>query len=347
MIKLKKITIIILLLFLASSCSGSSSSKTSIENVRTGTEGISMAFLPNNPPDVVHAEKDYDTFDVTLEMRNNGAYPQPDENNKLGLQVYLSGFDKNIVDIPQAETMKISNGLLGKSTINPLGGLDLLTFKGKINIDKLNVQIYEPILMATACYRYETTAGPQVCIDPDPYAEIREKQVCMVSDAKLSSQGAPVAVTEIGEEAMAEKTQFKITIKNVGNGDVLTSDAAETKCNPGVKRSEGASITREDVNKVFLQSVKVADVQLECGPFTDQAKGTVGYIRLINNEGFVLCNLEKSRYDQYKRSSASFTTPLVINLVYGYRNTIQRKLTIKKETSGISIPPPGPYPDQI
>ena len=127
MINLKKNLFLVLFLILVisiSACGRSSGSKKSIEEIRTGTQGISVAFLPNNPPDVVHAEPRYDTFDITMELRNNGAYPQPDENNELGLNVYLSGFDPNILQIkPKDRTTDIISSLQGKALLTLMAAL--------------------------------------------------------------------------------------------------------------------------------------------------------------------------------------------------------------------------------
>ncbi|MBI2656990.1 hypothetical protein HYX03_04585 [Candidatus Woesearchaeota archaeon] len=184
--------------------------------------------------------------------------------------------------------------------------------------------------MATACYPYETVAGPSVCIDPNPYSTIKEKKVCEVQNIALSNQGAPVAITKIDEEAFATKTQFKITIRNVGNGDVLTTYAAYNKCDPYGQESQ-TKIQREDVDRVRILSVKISNNPLTCGPFVDgNVKDTSGNIRIINGEGFVICELPSSAYSN---KISAYTTPLSIRLSYGYRNTAEKKILIKKETS--------------
>ncbi|MBS3114167.1 hypothetical protein J4448_03625 [Candidatus Woesearchaeota archaeon] len=344
MINLKKrlvFALFLIIIILISGCKGKKDVKKSLEEIRTGTEGIVLSFLPNAPPATIHVEKgaplETNTFDVVLEIKNKGAYPQPDEGvGGLGPsfgKVFLSGYDPSIItleskDGKSGDISKLT--LEGKSTINPNGGQDILSFNGKVIAENLNVEKYEPTLLATACYYYFTVAGPSVCIDPNPYSTVKEKKVCEVQDIALSNQGAPIAVTKIDEEAFATKTQFKITIKNVGGGDVLKADATLNKCDP----SGTQKIAREDIDKVNLIWVKISDKALMCGPFAEgPAKNTGGLIRVINGEGFVICELPSN---EYSNKISAYTTPLLIQLSYGYRNSIEKKIQIKQEISGLA-----------
>lgn len=342
MIKLTKrffFVLFFLTLILISSCTSGKNTKKSIEEIRIGSEGIVVSFLPNAPPEKIHVEQgEKNEFEVVLELKNKGAYPQPDEGTSgLGPEfgkIYLSGFDRKIIELSSkdGESGDLSTKTLeGKSTINPNGGQDILSFTGKIDFNNLNVEKYEPTLLATACYYYNTIAGPSVCIDPNPYSTIKEKKVCEVQDITLTNQGAPVAVTRVDEEAFATKTRFKITVKNVGSGEVMKADAANSKCDP----SGTDKIVREDIDKVNLMSVKIADKELTCQPFVDgPVTGTKGLIRLANNgEGFVVCELPSS---DYNNKVSAYTTPLKIQLSYGYRNTAEKKIQIKKESPGLS-----------
>ena len=337
MIKLKKRLVFILfiaLLILISGCKGKKSNEKSLEEIRTGTEGITMNFLANAPPTTIHVEKgageNANSFEVVLEMRNKGAFPQPNEGTAPDGKIYLSGYDPNIINFRDTNIQDTNRKALeGKSTINLSGVLVIAPFKVFIQVDNLNVDKYEPTLLATACYFYQTVAGPSVCIDPNPYSTTNEKKVCQVQDISLSSQGAPVAITKIDEEAFATKTQFKITIKNAGNGEVIKYDMLN-KCGPS-----GEKILREEVDRVHLQEVRIGNKELTCGPFTDTggsaARGRGGDVRLINGEGFVICELPSSDYG----SKTAYITPMTISLVYIYRNSIEKKIQIKQEVSGL------------
>lgn len=328
-----------------SGCSGKKTSQ-SVEELRVGTEGLSMNFLPNNPPDIVHAEQDTDPnsnrFDVILELRNKGAYPELGKGTgvaglALNGRVYLGGYDPSIVVFfdPSPPVADLNTKTLeGKTSINPNGGVDFVTFKGRVSIDTLNAEKYEPILLATTCYSYETIASPSVCIDPNPYSTIKEKKVCEVKDISMPNQGAPIAVTQVNEEAFATKTQFRITIKNVGNGEVMRNSVlADDKCNPfGDKKVE-----REDIDKVYLYGAKIANKELQCGPFAENnVKSSVGFIRLVNGEGSIICELPSSEYG----SKMAYISPLEIWLSYIYRTTAQKKMLIKREPSSLGTASP-------
>ena len=326
----------LILLLSISGCGGRGDTKTSIEDIRVGTEGIVMSFLPNSPPDTIHVDAD-NTFDVLLEVRNLGAFPQPDELIKTAAlghdsgRVYISGIDPYIVHFIERHKPIDFRKLQGRSTINPNGGEDVLTFKGIVDTLNLNVERYEPILLVTACYRYLTVAEPPVCIDPQPYSTFKERKVCEAQDISLSSQGAPIAITKIEEEALAQKTLFKITIKNVGRGDVIKLESYE-KCSPYSDVS--GKLEREDIDKVLLEGVAVGSKILQCSPFIDDnIKGESGYIRLLNGEGSIVCELSKN---DYAPGSSAYTTPLQIVLTYVYRDFIEKRLQIIKETRGIS-----------
>ncbi len=324
----------LILIILISGCKGKNGAKPQ-EEVRTGTEGIAISFLPNAPPEKIHVEQGSDnTFEVVLVLRNKGAYPQPGESSGIGPagRVFLSGYDPLIIDFKSKDGKSAdlsTKTLEGKSTINPNGGQDILTFTGEVKAENLNVEKYEPTLLATACYHYETVAGSPVCIDPNPYSTV-EKKICEVHDIALASQGAPIAVTKIDEEAFATKTQFKITIKNVGGGDVI-KETSFNKCG-----SSGEKVEREDIDKLKIEEVKISDKYLQCGPYSEgEVRGGAGLVRLINGEGYITCELPKSAYSAYETGTTAFTTPLMIKLSYVYRNTAERKLQIKKEISGI------------
>ncbi len=336
MINLKKrliVAFILILLISISGCKGKKDVKKALEEIRTGTEGIVMSFLPNAPPDKIHVEEgatpETNSFDVVLELRNKGAFPQPEDNIGAPFgDVYLSGYDRNILEF-KPESFNLNDKTLeGKSTINPNGGLDLATFKGTVKTENLNVEKYEPTLLVTACYTYNTIAGPSVCIDPNPYSTAKEKKVCEVQDLTLTSQGAPISVTKIDEEALATKTQFKITIKNVGGGDVIKPGSLG-KCSP----YGDDKLLREDIDKVQLEEVQVGNRRITCRPFVDGSpQGVSGFIRLINGEGFIICEFPKTNYEL---SKTAFTTPLKIKFNYIYRNTAEKKIQIRKESSDL------------
>ena len=343
--------LILILLIAGCKSKAATAKKTSMQDIRTGTDGLSASFLPNNPPDTIHLDRSgKNDISVVVQINNKGVYPQPEERGRAPSgKIYLSGYDPNIIKFADAGSTYSRDlgiySLYGKSPINLNGGSDLATFKGSIDYDTLNVEKYEPILLATVCYNYVTIAGPSVCIDPDPYSTANQKKVCNVHDVTLTSQGAPIAVVGIGEEATTQKTQFKITIKNVGNGDVLRttttpSDSEQPtnpveKCDPyggtGSNSAADNKITREDIDKVYLKEVSIGQQNLQCWPFSgENVKGETGFIRLLNGQGSIICEYGK---ESYAGGTTAYTTPLKIVLTYVYKTTAQRAITIMKEST--------------
>ena len=342
MIKLKKNIFFMLFLtalILISGCTGKKDASKLTENARVGSDGIVVSFVSNSPPPILHVEQDADNvFSVVLQLNNKGAFPQPDEGqNGLAPQLgklYLSGYDTKIIVFKEKNSNDRYSDLAkktleGKSTINPNGGIDFAIFEGRIMSENLNVEKYEPTLLATACYDYNTIASPQVCIDPDPYSTVSTKKACSINDISMSNQGAPIAVTGINEEALATKTQFRITIKNVGGGDAIKYTSID-KCDP----FGNVKLDREDIDKVFLAEATIGKSQLQCSPFAEgNAKDTTGFVRLVNGVGSIICELKK---EDYAQTNSAYTTPFKVQLSYIYKITAQRQISIKKETGGLA-----------
>ncbi|MBI4452573.1 hypothetical protein HY637_04030 [Candidatus Woesearchaeota archaeon] len=354
MASLKKsimISLLIILLVAVVACpTKKKDTKTKTEELRSGAEGLKIRFLPNNPPATIIVGKNIQNnkVDLVLEVVNKGVYPQPEDTKVINGKVYLSGYDKNIIDFQQPSyDLSKSQSLYGKTLINTEGGTETITFTGDVILESLKVDKYEPIFLATLCYEYHTIAGPSVCIDPDPYPQVKQKKVCEVKDITLTSQGAPIAVTKITEKALSDRTQFTITVKNVGLGDVLRTGAEQTSAQG--QQQSGTSIekcdpfgsnklAREDIDKVHVDSITIGDQFLQCVPFSDKpGKADAGDIRLQNGEGTIICEFPKdysTGVSSYSGGNTAYTTPLKVELSYGYKTTAEAKTLLKKEDTG-------------
>ena len=176
-----------------------------------------------------------------------------------------------------------------------------------------------------------TKASPTVCIDPYPFDDGQEK-VCQIGSQTLASQGAPVAVTKIEQEASTNKIQFKVYVENVGDGDVINSSPGSLgRCSP----LGGGVLERKEFDRVQVQSLTIGGVNLwnadpdlnKCSPFAD---GSNDIIRLFDGEGFVICTLTVSELGDIQ---SAYTTPLNIELSYNYRSTISKGIKISKLTT--------------
>jgi hypothetical protein len=239
-------------------------------------------------------------------------------------KVFIGGFDDGIITFDTKETSLFGKELTARSSINPQGGFLTVEFEGNIAANNLQVEQYDPTILATICYPYKTIAGPNVCVDPDPFDDKQEK-VCRLGSHSLTSQGAPIAVKTIDQEASSNKLRFKIVIENVGNGDVIKPDSMDKCGGTGDNR-----LKRDDFDLVELTQAKVGTIDLlsdsgnsKCGPF---AKQGTKLIRLFDGEGFVICSVDKNEIPV----STAYTTPLNIELSYGYRSTTSKSISIKK-----------------
>ncbi|MBI2651243.1 hypothetical protein HYX01_02135 [Candidatus Woesearchaeota archaeon] len=303
-----RIFFVMLLLFAVNIISGCIKEESFSDKELKGTEGITIDFIKDYPQEKYTIEKDV-PVDIILEIRNKGAYPETEEQ-KIDGKVYISGFDKSIIDIEKEKDL--ADVLLPSAFVAyPEGSLDNIQFDGKILSEKLRAEKYEANIMATLCYSYATKAAASVCVDTAP---LEKNKVCSAESKTLTSQGAPVAVTRIDEEVSSDKIHFKISISNAGNGDVINREVLE-KCNPyGDKRLE-----RDDFDKVELVKVTLGQQELKCNAENNK-------IRLFNGQGFAICTLDKEDF----KNIPTFTSPLNIELKYGYKSTILKQINVLK-----------------
>lgn len=305
---------IVVAMLLISSCSlpTKNSRSNANENYRSGSQGLSLSFMTNMPPSRIY---DNEKLAVGVEIYNRGAT----EIQSSSSRIYLSGFDNSLIS--GISTSGINLGTLeGKSMYNSEGGYTTVVFEGYVgSLGTRNIDEYNPTLLVTACYRYETIADPMVCIDMDPFSPSNQEKVCNVESVSNlgGSQGAPVAITSVQAEPSKGKTRFKIYVSNVGGGLVFKDGYSYlNRCSP--YNSQGLGFN--DINFVRVEEVKVAGTSIlpSCKPLED------GYLRLKDSgSGFMVCEYSSS-------IGPAYTTPMTIKLSYGYRNTIKRPIQIVK-----------------
>ncbi|MBW2999797.1 hypothetical protein KY339_03920 [Candidatus Woesearchaeota archaeon] len=266
---------------------------------RIGSQGLMMLFVPNNPPERVYAG---DRFDIAIEYTNMGAA-------RASGFMYLSGYDPNYIGIDNPrEIIDIE----GKSVFSPDRGE---THIAEFAVDRLvlpsGVDWFDQTFLATACYAYETIATAKVCIDPDPYGALAEEKVCFPVAQGTGTQGAPVAVTNIEEDALRGRVQFRLTISNVGGGTVISPNAAVTDCH--------ARLDRKFINKVEITEAFFSDYMLKCEPM-DESGRTI--IRLDTGTGTAYC------YTNIPLDIGAYETLLTIKLNYIYRDSMEKRVRI-------------------
>lgn len=308
-----------------------------------GPDGLVMSFIANAPQDKYVISDVDEPISIAIDIWNKGTHPRKydDEDDPEAVlfkglgRISISGFDKGIIVMENGKYYKdfTESGvyLPPASTLNPRGGLYTAEFNGEIKHDNVIVDKYEPTILVTACYPYSTMATPTVCIDPQPF-EARQEKVCNIGSQTLKPQGAPIAITKIDQEASKGKIRFKITIENVGKGDVIwENDASKLgslidKCSPAGGTTKGI-LDRKDFDKVRLNEVKIGEVDLlETGKCTPFAEDTSNIIRLFEGSGFVVCTLDGLG----NGPESAYTTPIAIKASYVYRSTISKPISIRK-----------------
>ena len=279
-------------------------------NYRTGTQGLELWF-PTDTPDELY-END-PNIKMVVEIRNRGAFPQHDSYNYLDGWIWVGGFDKNILDLRFEDNRLRDDELEGRSPYNPKGGYSAAVLQGQLFNLPQGMEIYEPTILVTATYYYETIANPEVCIDPEPGSTyVRDKVCTMDRSLSLTSQGAPVAVTRIDQHATHDNIAFSIYIQNVDDGLVI--DEYDIYQNPNLGY---------DLDRMNYVTIKEANVGNE--PMTECRPSIGERIKLIDGEGYMFC-----RYSTAGKMEA-YETALNIRLGYGYATSIERPMRIYEE----------------
>jgi len=303
---MKKIIMILMLCVLLAACGPVDDGKT-IENFRTGTDGLVVSFEPNHPPAKVYVRAgELNEIGIGVNLKNLGAA------DIVGGAVVLSGYDPGILAIPSTRTFNAMDGLAGRSAFNPQGGFNTFDYNGAVNLAAMG-DSYKPNILATACYDYSTFSEMSVCIDPDPY--LTKPKACTPSNIASSGQGGPIGVSSVSVEPTKGRTIFQIHFKNFGKGTVFSSAYGSARCLP----NGGGIDERQEMDIIIVRKVKVGSQDI-----TASCKGMGwGSVRLNNGENFVYCTYDSQGTDSYQ-------TVLSVEMGYSYRTTASRSLEIVK-----------------
>ncbi len=306
------------------------------KDIYTGEEGLYMEFFENAPP----AEGFEDSvLPIGMRVYNKGAYDIKGGYLSVSLEKdYMElheGSLKSINDKFDLSGEHITFDLNGKNIEHPEGEYDVVTLTARIkDLSESDPQSesHTSLISITSCYEYQTKAVETVCIDTDVYGFKKREKPCEVKKdgITLNSQGAPVAVTKIESEMLPDKDnpsiikpRFMITVKNLGDGEVIKRDKAVVR---GACSSE--PIGREEWNNVNVMvylSTMDDENKLDCDITNEQGKDD-GIIILKQKEDKVRCVYEKG-FDETK---GVFSSPLYVILDYGYTDTISREVKIKR-----------------
>ena len=305
-------------MFIISGCTGFSrdrAASTVDTEFHKGTQGLDMRFVKNNPPSLVY---DYEgttnqqEVTVMVELRNKGAFDI--SSGKL----YLSGFDRSIIkDISESA---IDFNIEGKSRFNSEGGFDVITLTsdkaGTVDLtDFLGVDSIQQKMIVHACYNYETTAAPVVCIDPDPYREVGEK-ACKSNDlitGVSGGQGAPLIITKVEEEMAPGKVFFKIHVSKSGPGTVV-----------GIFNDCPFDVKYKDIGDILSYTITANTLGATS---TNSGDCEPSKLKLIDGKGVIYCNFDATT------DGSAYKTPLNIKLEYGYMDSVSKQIEIRSTAS--------------
>ncbi len=290
-------SILTLIIIIISGCSSSSTSKSELGNEKyfTGNQGIVLNFLQDAPPTKLF---EGDDLVVMIQYFNKGA---TDVN---GGTIYLTGYDTKYITLSPSQ---ININAVGKSINNPDGNIPYIQ-TSKSNSIRMpeDTDSFRQKIQATACYQYKTIASAEICIAPNAFTTM-QNPVCTVKPviSLAGGQGGPVAVTKVEQEIMGNRVQFKIFFQNTGGGTVIDQYAI-SNCH--------TSLDIQDVDKVDIIRASFSDKTLTCQPDNP--------IMLQNGQGFVYC------YYNGDIGDSAYITQLKVELEYGYRNSIEKEITI-------------------
>lgn len=292
--------VLFLLFFILESC-GTSYSSQQADPYRSGTEGVVVSFLTT---DFSFYDQQY--LQLQLKLENKGAYDHP-----LG-KIVLSGYDPTIVEI-SSEPLEIPSDFSGKNQYSPEGSQYFVQVPEDAPVSLPLGNTYTATLQASSCYTYQTIATPNVCL----LYNSKDTNICQQDPISLSSQGGPVAVTQVQQNYQQDQTRFTVTIQHLGTGKVL--NAYDTDAYDACP----FSLTKNHLNHVGVNMEINGLGEPTCVPSN-------GYVTLNQDgTGVIICTFTL-------REQRTYVTPLKITLDYGYFDVVQQDMTIYESSSSNS-----------
>jgi hypothetical protein len=334
-VELKKIIMVIcsLYLFFLVSCTPKAQIP---EQVYVGSEAAEMRFLENTPLPKTFASSGQ-LLDVAMEVKNQGTFP-------LRGRLFLSGFDPNVIQLPHSVDIPSRNcgfnEIFPKSRSYIEGGTCVEEFRAPLNLESI-IDSYDATIFGQLVYPYVTEANVVLCVDPNIQQFTIGRKACQMTSVTYSGgQGAPVAVTTVEPSPIGDgKILFRITIQNIGDGEVVDYNKAPTQLKPS------------DVGNVFYKigtpasnaggariAIGTGGNSIAIGRAWDVYYGDNGFgfnfrpnnnfaynegrVRLYNGKAVITTIID------YGSINTAFKTPLQLSLAYGYLEETFRDIRI-------------------
>ena len=359
----KKILIFVLIIVFILGISGCSldslrkSKDTKNIDYNKGTQGITLEFLSNTPPNEAWAES---TLPIQIKVMNLGSTTIETNSGSGGSGVeggylFLTGYDSQYIyqgtkgTRIEAKELGILNA---RNRFNPMGDLRIVDFSPTIStLSEVLYDYIEQPVVAMACYIYRTKASPNVCLSSKTVAT--ENDPCKVSDITLDSQAAPVAVKKIEVSAAPRDNMidyiFVIHIKNVGKGEVVVQDMIyrddNNKGEACIAPSSSNIPSYQQLNRVYIEELRVSsksflakggDVIRNGCERLDILQGvgaSYDNVVILDDKGEGLAAF-KCKFDE-EELRTPYETPLNIKIKYGYRERVSKIIKINKRSEEV------------
>ncbi len=259
---------------------------------KTGTQGLVMSYESGEPKTEYLSNQ---RVKVTVNYENKGTAIARNIN------FWLTSFDESILGFTNLH--KIPANLGGKTQDNPEGYPSrYVEWETTIDVPSPEIDSFDQVVSVVACYEYSTEAEGLVCLEPDtrnPKCDFSVKNIG-------TSQGAPIAITQVKRQISTDEIIVEIYLENKGGGNpILGSDCK----NPDIR----------DINVIDAPSVMIGGVRknprirLSCVP---------SKIRLENNKGYTIC---RGNFNQKTQTEEQ----IYVDFNYRYRQKMSdKKITI-------------------
>jgi len=208
--------------------------------------------------------------------------------------------------------------LEGRNPNNPAGGMDMVEFPTTMIALPTSLEEFPLRIMVTSCFDYATHASTMVCLDPEPYSNV--KKACQpVTASPGGGQGAPVAVTTIEQRPGKGRTTFVINIHHNRQSvdDELYDYFSLYKCDP----ASGQTVKTTDTNVVYIGYVYLSNIDITMSCIPDQV------MRLdASGNGQITCSITFPP----GMASAAYKADLELELWYGYSKTIYKDIVVRR-----------------
>lgn len=283
-----------------------------------GTQGLSMEFLSQTPPDQIFDNRD-SSFTVAVRLENRGEF---DVSRGAGF-LQIVGISPSEFGVTAAQLRQPVPALDGMrktlaGTIQP-GHIDVVTFPDLMYQENLAGDLLIENFRVRACYDYETRSSTQICIKEGNIDGLKENEICIVNERKrTSNSGAPIKIQNLVQTSRGSTgIQVSFDVVHVGDSRNKWFPKGDTVCDERVGNS--------DLYKVFVEVEPIVNnrYRAQCSGGTFNG-GNRGEVVLHGGEPRkVICSFDLDEAD------AEFEARLNVNVEYRYMQYIEKSILVK------------------